>query len=98
MTEMKHWLLFYELVDDYIDRRTPLRPAHLALAQKYVDAGTLLLAGAYVDPVDGAALAFRAEDRETVEQFVHSDPYVQHGLVTSWHIREWTVVIGSALA
>ena len=29
-----------------------------------------------------------------VEAFVEQDPYVRNGLVTSWHIREWNVVVG----
>jgi hypothetical protein len=93
-----HWILFYDYVPDYMDRRAPLRPAHIAVAQAAVDAGTLVLAGAYADPPDGAALVFRAEDVATVESFVAADPYVQEGLVTSWRIRAWTAVAGTALA
>jgi uncharacterized protein YciI len=43
---MPHWLLLYELVDDYLDRRTPLRPEHLALAQAAHERGELVMAGA----------------------------------------------------
>ena len=28
-----HWLLTYELVDDYLGRRAPLRAEHLGLAE-----------------------------------------------------------------
>jgi uncharacterized protein len=93
---MNHWILFYDYVDDYMERRTAIRPAHFAVATKFVDAGHLVLAGAYADPPDGAALVFRADDRSTVEDFVRSDPYVEHGLVTDWRIRQWNVVAGTA--
>ncbi|MDA1184438.1 MAG: YciI-like protein [Acidobacteria bacterium] len=92
-----YFLLFYDYVDNIIERRAPFREAHLGLVRDFVDRGELVLAGAFADPVDGAALAFRVEDRSTVEAFVASDPYVVQGLVTGWRIRPWTVVVGSAL-
>jgi uncharacterized protein YciI len=54
----------------------------------------LVLAGAYADPADGAALVFRADDDSVVSDFVARDPYVREGLVKKWVIRQWTVVIG----
>ena len=89
-----YWLLFYDVVDDYIERRAALRDAHLALASSAHRRGFLVLGGAYDDPVDGALLVFRAHDRAVVEQFVRDDPYVNEGLVTGWTIRRWNVVVG----
>ena len=89
-----YWLLLYDLADDYLERRPPLRPAHLALAKAAEQAGSLVLAGAVDDPVDLAVLVFHADDPSIVEEFVRNDPYVEEGLVTSWHIRRWNVVIG----
>jgi len=89
-----YWLLLYDLVPDYIERRPQFREEHLALATSYRRRGFLVLAGAFDEPVDGAALVFRADDRAVVEHFVDDDPYVHNGLVTSWRIRRWTVVIG----
>lgn len=88
------WLLFYDVVDDYVARRAPLRSDHLALLAEAQGRGELVLAGALTDPVDGAVLVFRGEDAGPVEAFVAADPYVQAGLVTSWRIRPWTVVAG----
>lgn len=93
-----HYILFYDYVENVIERRTPFRQAHLALTEEYVRRGELLLGGAYADPADGAALIFKTEDRNRVESFVANDPYVRNHLVTGWRIREWTVVVGSALA
>lgn len=36
---MKHYLLFYEIVDDYVARRAPLRAAHLEHAQRASERG-----------------------------------------------------------
>ena len=89
-----HYLLLYDVVPDYLARRATLREDHLALARAAAARGELLLGGALADPVDGAVLLFRAESREAVERFVAADPYVRHGLVTAWRIREWTTVVG----
>jgi uncharacterized protein YciI len=89
-----HFLLLYDLVDDYVERRAPLRDEHLGLASAAHERGELVLAGAFAEPADGAALAFRADDESVVRAFVDADPYVREGLVTSWRIRQWTVVIG----
>ena len=88
------WLLFYDLVDDYIERRRALRPAHLELANAAQERGELVMAGALADPPDMAVLVFDADSPEVVERFAEADPYVVNGLVTSWRVRRWTVVIG----
>jgi uncharacterized protein len=86
-------LLEYALVDDYLSRRAALREEHLALARAAHDRGELLMAGALPDPYDRALLVWTAP-REVVERFAQQDPYVQHGLVEHWTIREWNVVVG----
>jgi uncharacterized protein len=91
---MASWLVLeYALVDDYLERRAALRDEHLALAQAAHERGELVLAGALPDPYDRALLIWNAP-HETVERFVQQDPYVVHGLVTGWTIRDWNVVIG----
>ncbi len=87
-------VLFYELVDDYLERRPPLRDEHLSLARAAHERGELVMAGALADPADRALLVWKVDDRSVVEQFVKADPYVREGLVTSSTIREWTVVLG----
>ncbi len=94
MRRAMHWLLLYDYVDDIVERRAPFREAHLALARRAHERGTLLLAGALAEPVDGAVFVFTTDDRSVAEQFVRSDPYVEEGLVTAWTIRPWNVVIG----
>jgi uncharacterized protein len=88
-----HLVLEYALVDDYLERRTALREEHLGLARAAHERGELLLAGALPDPYDRALLVWTAP-REAVERFVEQDPYVRHGLVKDWTIRDWNVVIG----
>ena len=89
-----YYLLFYDYADNAVERRAPYREAHLKLAREFQERGELLLGGAFADPVDGAALVFRASEASVVEGFVDKDPYVASGLVTAWRIRAWTVVVG----
>jgi uncharacterized protein YciI len=89
-----HTILFYDLVDDYLERRTEFRQQHLGLAQQALERGELVLAGALTEPVDGAVLVFRGDSTDVVKEFVKSDPYVTNGLVKAWRIRKWTTVIG----
>ena|SRR4249920_996585 len=90
---MTHYLLEYTLVADYLQRRASFRAEHLALAREARDRGALMLAGALAEPADRAVLVWTTEDRSVIEEFVERDPYVRNGLVTSWTIRPWSVVI-----
>jgi len=89
-----YYLLLYEVVDRFAERRVPYRDAHLKLARAAADTGELVLAGALADPVDGAVLVFDTSDPSAAERFAADDPYVTAGLVTKWTVRKWTVVVG----
>lgn len=95
---MQYFALFYDLVDNYLERRAALRADHLRAAQAAHERGELLLAGALSDPTDRALLVFQAEDASVVEAFATNDPYVVNGLVRRWEVRPWTVVVGAAPA
>ena len=90
-------ILFYAYVENIIEKRKPYREEHLALAQRFVADGKLILGGAYAEPADGAAIIFKVETKADVLFFVENDPYVKNGLVTQWYIREWNAVVGTAL-
>ena len=93
-----HFLLFYEVVNDYVARRQPYRRAHLQYAQPLVERGELVLAGALAEPVDSAVLLFESETPAVAERFAAGDPYVTEGLVTRWRVRPWTTVVGPRAA
>jgi len=89
-----HYLLFYDVVDDYVTRRAPLRAMHLAHARAAYARGELVLAGALANPPDGAVLVFKADTPDVASAFAEADPYVKNGLVKSWRVREWSTVVG----
>src|SRR5438105_1482342 len=89
-----HFLLFYDVVDDYVERRGPYRAEHLSLIQKAHDRGEVVMAGALADPSDGAVLVFRGPSPDPAESFAHAYPYVRNGLVKQWRVRKWNTVLG----
>jgi uncharacterized protein YciI len=52
-----HYLLMYDVVPDYAERRAPLRAAHLAHAWAAVDRGELVLGGALAAPAGTRGLS-----------------------------------------
>ena len=93
-----HYLLFYDVEEDYITRRVPLRSAHLDYARPFVERGELILGGALARPADAAILLFQVAGPALVEAFAQADPYVTGGLVRRWWVREWTTVVGPLAA
>lgn len=90
----KLFLLEYHYVDNMLERRIPIRNAHLDYANTMVKNGLLRAGGACLPDVKTGILLFESLNQEEVERFALNDPYVIHGLVTHYTIREWSVVVG----
>jgi uncharacterized protein YciI len=94
-----HYLLFYDKVPDYADRQAPLQSAHRDHVQAAVDRGEQLLGGMLADPTDGSAvILFQADSPATVDAFAAADPYVRHGVVNRWRVRQWETIVGTGAA
>jgi uncharacterized protein YciI len=93
-----HYLLFYEVGEDYLARRAQFRDAHLEKAWAASEQGELVLGGALANPADGAVLLFRGDSPEVAERFAKADPYVTNGIVKRWYVREWVTVAGKEAA
>lgn len=89
-----HYLLIYDLAPDYLERRAEFRDEHLALAWQAQERGELVLAGALAEPADQSILVFRCESPDSVQRFAAQDPYVIHGLVRAYQVRQWNTVVG----
>jgi uncharacterized protein len=89
-----HFILLYDVVENFVKNRMPFRAAHLAHARAAFERGELVLAGALAEPADGAVIVFRGLSAELAENFARKDPYVTNGLVRSWRVRKWMTVIG----
>ena len=97
-----HYLLFYEVSPDYLERRGDFRGAHLKLAWEAHERGELILGGALGAPVDTSLLLFQGESAAVAERFAEADPYVKNGLVkrrfdrTRWR-KNFLILLGSDL-
>lgn len=89
--------LTYTYTADILERRGPYRPAHLAAARSLVEAGKLLMAGAFVDDGPaGAVFVFApGATRAEVDAFVAADPYVCAGLVVASSVRSWATPLSA---
>lgn len=94
---MNYYLLFYKTIENYVEKRAPYRAEHLKMAEEAYQNGDLLMAGAMAEPADGAVLIFKSESPKIAEDFAKNDPYVKNGLIKSWEVRPWTVVVGELL-
>lgn len=92
-----HFLLIYDVGPEFLQRRAQYRDAHLALAWQAAAAGELVLAGALEEPTEQAFLLFRGS-RDAARRFAERDPYVMHGLVKQWRVRQWHTVAGETAA
>jgi len=80
-------VVFYESADDMAAKAREHFPAHQALWREFAGRGELLMIGPFDNPRGGAMSIFTT--REAAEEFVRGDPFVLHGVVRSWTIREW---------
>ena len=88
---MTHKILFYDYVEDVVEKRAPFREEHLALARRWRDEGKLQQGGAIGDPPHGGVLVFSAD--ADVEAFAQADPYVREGIVTGFRVEPWNEVV-----
>ncbi len=86
------YVLFYEAADDFRPKVPTHIQAHRALWAEFHAAGQLLMVGPFTDAPAGGAMAVFTT-RDAAEAFVNQDPFVAHGLVARWTIREWHEVL-----
>jgi uncharacterized protein len=88
--QQRRYILFYDYVEDVLDRRLPYRDVHLSNIRAAKEDGRILEAGPLGDPPHGAAIVFA--DQAAAEAFAKDDPYVQNGVATGWRVDTWTLV------
>ena len=90
---MDYYILDYTTSENYLEERVKYRKEHLNHATEYFNEGYLILGGA-IDAANEAVLVFKADSDKIVEAFAQNDPYVKNGLIKSWSVKKWNVVIG----
>lgn len=86
------YVLFYEAADDFMAKVPAHFEAHRALWGRFHGEGTLLMVGPFTDAPAGGAMAVFAT-RAAAEAFAAADPFVVHGVVARWNVREWKEVL-----
>ncbi len=85
------FVLFYESAADVLSKAIPHLPSHRELWAEFHRRGTLLMIGPFGNPQDGAMGVFTT--REAAEEFAAADPFVLHGVVSRWYVRDWNEVL-----
>ena len=80
------YVLFYESAPDAAATAPLHFSAHKALWSEYAESGRLLLIGPFSDR-SGAMAVFTT--REAAEEFAKQDPFVVHGVIRGWFVKEW---------
>src|SRR5258706_7462047 len=83
---MKHFLLFYEVVENYAERRVPFRKLHLQHALDAKARGELVLAGALADSADGGVLMVHGETAAAAQAVARKHPHLKKDLVSTWRV------------
>jgi len=82
----KRYVVTYESADD-VREKAPIHFAeHQARWRQFGDRGELLMIGTFSD-LSGSMAVFTT--REAAEEFVKGDPFVLHGVVRGFEIKEW---------
>jgi hypothetical protein len=80
-------VMFYEIGPEALPKATAYFAAHRARLQEFHARGVLLMAGAFANSTDGAMVIFTT--RKDAEEFIKGDPFVIHGIIGKWKLREW---------
>src|SRR5260370_8065424 len=91
---MNYYALFYEVVDDFVNRRVPFRQEHLRLANEARERDEIVFAGALAEPAS-ALIVFHVDEKTKVESFALKDPYAQNALVKKCEVRLWNLAVGN---
>jgi uncharacterized protein YciI len=86
------YVVLYESADDVRSKAPPLFEAHRARYSEFAARGTLLMIGTFGNPQEEGSMGIFTT-REAAEEFVAGDPFVVHGVVRSYQIREWNEVL-----
>ena len=88
-------VVFYES-SAHLAAKTPLHIVeHRARWKEFADLGELLMIGPFANAQEGAMGIFTT--RAAAEEFVRGDPFVLHGIVRNWIIRDWNEALVPAV-
>jgi uncharacterized protein YciI len=81
-------LVSYAAAEGFLELAKVHKDAHVSALQSFYDRGLLTAAGPLLDPFNGDAISVFTT-REAATEFIDQDPFVRHGVVNKWTVREW---------
>ncbi len=84
-------VMFYEVALDGLAKARLHYDAHRARLNDFHARGSLLMAGPFANPAEGAMGVFTS--RQAAEEFIQGDPFVINGVVAKWSLRDWNEVL-----
>ena len=81
-------VVFYESAPDVAARAPAHMAEHCARWAEFGRRGELLMIGPFANAQEEGAMGIFTT-REAAEEFVRGDPFVLHGVVRNWFIRDW---------
>jgi uncharacterized protein len=88
------YVLFYESGEDVANRAPRHFPDHWQRCQEFHARGLLLMVGTFADPQTQGSMAIFTT-RAGAEEFATADPFVVHGIVRRWEVREWNEALAA---
>jgi uncharacterized protein len=88
------YVMLYESADDVASKAPPHFPAHVARIEEFRARGDVVGIGTFGDPQAQGAMGIFTS-REAAEEFAREDPFVLHGVVQRWEVREWNDLIAA---
>ncbi|MDT7711252.1 MAG: uncharacterized protein QOG20_6859 [Pseudonocardiales bacterium] len=86
------YVLFYESADDVASKAPEHFPAHRRRLAEFHERGELLMVGTFADPQNQGSMGI-FPTRQAAESFVAGDPFVEHGVVKAYEIRDWAEIL-----
>ncbi len=83
--------MLYEVAADALAKARIHYEAHRARLDEFHRRGVVLMAGPFANPAEGAMGVFAS--REAAEEFIRGDPFIVHGVVAKWSVKEWNEVL-----
>jgi uncharacterized protein len=90
---MPKFVLTGTYCENVVEKRAPYRDAHLAGLHAQKASGVLVTLGPTQDLTQVFGI-YDAIDEATVRGLVEADLYWQHGIWTSYDVKEWIQAIG----
>jgi uncharacterized protein YciI len=86
------YVVFYESADDVASKAFAHFPANKKRLDQFHRRGVLLMVGTFANPQQDGSMAVFAT-REAAEEFIAGDPFVLHGVVKGWQVRQWHEIL-----